>query len=80
MVKAVLIDGSDGNQFDLFNAADQWVGWVSRHALGEDGMLDDGIMVLMSTGAPLDDSGRISLATAAARALGEPVSLEVPEQ
>jgi hypothetical protein len=67
MVTAKAIEGSGGGRFDLLNAAGYWVGWVARgEATGE--------LTLMSTGAPLTDSERASLAARAGEAIGERVA------
>jgi hypothetical protein len=68
MITAKAIEGSDGDQFDLFNEAEHWIGWVSR--LGG----DQGVLTLMSTGAPLTDRGRHELAVSATCVLREHVS------
>ena len=67
---ATEIEGGEGDQFDLFGNAGQWLGWVSR--LGE----DDGQLTLMSTGAPLGHEERCHLAIKASAAIGERVSPE----
>lgn len=63
MLKAAKLDGDRG--FDLTNAAGYWVGWVKRDG-GE-------TLQLMSTGAPLTDGERASLAARASAVIGETV-------
>ena len=64
MIKLKFEVSNDGHQVDLKNEAGYWIAWLKRR---------NGKLYLMSTGAPLSNNERISLAESAARAIGETV-------